>query len=231
MNKESIIPKHVGIILDGNRRWAKLNGLPKLEGHRVGSDNLKKVATKAFDLGVTYVSAFVFSTENWKRTKTEVNYLMRLVHRLIVKDLKDINNKGIRVRWLGSKSGVDRRLVSEIEAAEKMTKDNDKGTLAFCFNYGGQQEIVDAVKQIISLSPQENEINRELISEHIYCPDIPEVDLLIRTSGEQRISNFMLWRAAYSELYFSNKLWPDFTEEDLSQAIKDYGNRARRFGN
>jgi undecaprenyl diphosphate synthase len=223
-------PIHLGIILDGNRRWAKANGIPQLEGHRKGYENLKTIGTAALDRGIKYVSAYVFSTENWKRSQVEVKYLMRLLVWILKNEVDELNKKGVRVRIIGSKSGLDKKVVKACHDAEEITKHNTKGTLALCFNYGGYQEITDAVKNIVADGLKPEDITSETISRHLYASDIPPVDFIIRTSGEQRLSNFMLWRAAYSELYFVDKHWPAFTVEDLDEALKEYANRQRRFG-
>jgi undecaprenyl diphosphate synthase len=221
---------HIGFILDGNRRWAKENGLPQLQGHKVGYDNLKTIAEAAFDRGVAYVSAFVFSTENWNRAKTEVSYLMRLSHKMITNDYREANEKGIKILWMGSEEQVSKKLAQEMKKTVEMTKNNTKGTLALCFNYGGHREISEAFKKMIQQGITAEDISEAKIAENLYNPDVPPVDLIIRTSGEQRLSNFMLWRAAYSELYFSDKNWPDFSTIDLDEALKEYENRKRRFG-
>ena len=221
---------HVGLILDGNRRWAKENGLPQLEGHRIGYNNLKKIAEAAFDRGVQYVSAFIFSTENWDRTKKEVSYLMKLSHKMITKDFRETDEKGIKVLWMGSEENVPPKLIEEIKKTVELTKNNTKGTLCLCFNYGGHREITEAVKKIIDNEKKDITINEFLLRQYLYNSKVPDIDLIIRTSGEQRLSNFMLWRAAYSELYFSAKYWPDFSTIDLDEALKDYENRKRRFG-
>lgn len=221
---------HIGFILDGNRRWAKENGLPQLQGHKVGYDNLKKIAEAAFDKGVSYVSAFVFSTENWSRAKTEVSYLMRLSHKMITKDFREANKKGIRLLWMGSEELVSKKLAQEMNRTVEMSKNNTKGTLALCFNYGGHREISEAFKKMIQQGVKAEDVSEDTIAQNLYNPGVPPLDLIIRTSGEQRLSNFMLWRAAYSELYFSDKYWPDFSTIDLDEALKDYENRKRRFG-
>lgn len=230
MSKEQIIPIHLGLILDGNRRWAKEQGIPQLEGHRKGYENLKTIGLAALERGVQYVSAYVFSTENWKRSKTEVNYLMKLLLWVAKHEVDELNKKGVRVRFLGSSEGLSEQIIKAIRSAEEKTKDNTKGTLALCLNYGGHLEIADAVKQLIKKDKKEQDITPELIAQHLYAPDIPPIDLLVRTSGEQRLSNFMLWRAAYSELCFVDKHWPGFTVGDLDKCLEEYTKRHRRFG-
>lgn len=223
-------PTHVGLILDGNRRWARARGLPTLEGHRRGSDVLREIALAAYDRGVKYVSAFVFSTENWSRTDKEVNYLMGLVVKLLTQYLDEFNERGIKVVVLGRRDGLRSSVLKAIQKAEEATKHNTGGTLAFCFNYGGQEEIVDATKQLIRSGVSVESVTKESMTNMLYGPDVPAIDLLIRTSGEQRLSGFMLWRAAYAELYFTDTMWPDFTSHELDVALDDYCARHRRFG-
>lgn len=223
----SIIPTHVGLILDGNRRWARSRGFPTLEGHRTGYDNLKDIAKLAADRNIKYLSAFIFSTENWNRTKEEVKYLMNLAYTLLTRDVKELNKENIRVLWLGSRDRVSMKLQKAIDKAVESTKNNTRGTLCLCFNYGGQQEIVDAAKK---LAQDGLEITQANFQQSLYEPGVPDIDLLIRTSGEHRTSGYMLWRAAYAELYFTDKYWPDFKEADLDVALNDYANRQRRFG-
>lgn len=223
-------PAHIGLILDGNRRWAKNNRLPQLEGHRIGFENLKSIAEYAFEHDVQYVTAYIFSTENWNRAKEEVGYLMDLAYKMITKDLQETFDKGIRINWIGSEVGVGRKLTRAIRKAEDDTRNNTKGIINLCFNYGGQREITDAVRQLVNDGVAAEDIDEEKIASYLYHPEVPSVDLIIRTSGEQRISNFMLWRAAYSELLFVGKHWPDFSTEDLDAAIEEYARRSRRFG-
>lgn len=229
-NLPVVVPRHLGLILDGNRRWAKEHGLPVMEGHRKGYENLKNLTDYAFDQGVEYVSAYVFSTENWNRTSDEVKNLMKLLLWILKHELENLSKHGIRIRTLGSKFRLGKALVKAIYEAEEKTKDNSRGTLLLCLNYGGQQEIVDAMKQIVAEGTPEEEITAELISQHLYAPGIPPVDLIIRTSGEQRLSNFMLWEGAYSELMFTKTYWPDFSSEELQQMLVQYGQRQRRLG-
>lgn len=227
---ETVSVTHLGLIIDGNRRWAKANNLPTLEGHRKGYVKLKEIAKYAINNGIEYVSAYIFSTENWNRTKTEVKYLMRLAYQMATKEVDEVHKENIRVRFLGNKQNLDDKLIQAIEKAEQKTKDNSRGTLALCFNYGGQQEIADAVRQIVTKNVKPEAITPELIEQNLYSADIPPIDLLIRTSGEQRLSGFMMWRTAYSELYFTNKYWPDFTTADLDDALVEFTKRERRMG-
>lgn len=230
MSEADVIPKHLGLILDGNRRWATAKGLPTLEGHWQGAEVFKDISLDAFSRGIKYVSAFVFSTENWSRTEEEVSYLMNLVIKATEKYLNDFDKAGIKIVILGRKTNLSDKVLESIQRTEEKTKNNTKGTLALCLNYGGQEELVDAVKFLIASGRTPNEINATSIQGALYCPDIPNVDLLIRTSGEQRTSGFMLYRAAYAELLFVEKYWPDFTSEDLSAALKEFEARERRFG-
>ena len=228
--KKQNIPKHIGIILDGNRRWAKQNGLPTLQGHKKGAEVFKDISLRAFDLGVKYLSAYIFSTENWSRTKVEVDYLMKLVVRAVESYLEEYNDNGVKILIAGSRDKFSKLVLESIIKTENATKHNTKATLILCFNYGGHQEIVDATASIIKQGFKPNQVTPELIAQNLYAPDAPDVDLIIRTSGEQRLSGFMLWRSAYAELLFTEKLWPEYTAEDLKKSIQEYSNRQRRFG-
>lgn len=228
---ETVIPKHVGIILDGNRRWAKAHGMSTLDGHREGAEVFKEIALNTFDLGVEYLSAFVFSTENWSRTKEEVGYLMKLVVKAVEKYLDTFHEANIKVVVLGKRDGLPDAVIKAIDRTEKKTKNNTKGTLALCFNYGGEEELADAVKKAITSGMKPEEVTSESLQSLLYGGSaVPPVDLLIRTSGEQRTSGFMLYRAAYAEIYFSDKLWPDFSIEELKAILDWYAKRDRRFG-
>lgn len=227
---EKSIPVHIGLILDGNRRWAKARGLPTLEGHRQGAEAFKTVALAAFERGIPYVSAYVFSTENWQRTEEEVGYLMRLLVKAVEKHLDTFDRAGIKIVVLGKQDGVEGAVAKALEKSVEKTKDNTKGTLALCFDYGGKQEIVDAVKYIVESGVTADDVNEKLLADLLYEPDIPGVDLMIRTSGERRTSGFMLYRSDYAELYFTDTMWPDFDEKSLDEALADYAQRKRRFG-
>jgi undecaprenyl diphosphate synthase len=226
------VPTHIGIILDGNRRWAKEHDLTTFEGHKIGCDNLKGIAEHAFSVGVSFLTAFIFSTENWNRAKEEVDYLMGLGVRLATKDAAELAKNNVKIVFLGGidDQSVPKKVVTAFKKVEEDSKNNTGGTLALCFNYGGKQELADAMKQIKALDIPVEEITQETISQHLYHPEIPPLDLLLRTSGEQRISNFMLWRAAYAELFFVPKHWPEFKNEDLDTVIAEYQKRNRRFG-
>lgn len=231
MTKEALsIPKHLGLILDGNRRWAKEHGLPTLEGHRQGAETFKTTALAAFDRGVEYVSAFAFSTENWQRTEEEVGYLMRLFVKAVEKHLKTFDKANIRIVILGRMNELPDDVRTALEKTETKTKDNTRGTLAICVNYGGKEELVDAVKKLVAGGTAATDIDYQMIESALYHPEVPGIDLLIRTSGENRTSGFMLYRSDYAELYFTDTLWPDFDEAELDTALSEYSTRKRRFG-
>lgn len=230
MSEPNNVPRHIGYIVDGNRRWAKRHGLPTYEGHLAGYNAIKDIAKATFDAGVEYMSAYVFSTENWQRSQDEVGRLMGLVLRLLSDDIPEFHKHNIRLRILGSREGVDPKIIAAIEKAEAETAGNTAGTLALCFNYGGQLEIVDACKALIQQGVTAEEVTVERLSQCLYAPDVPPIDLVVRTSGEQRLSNFMLWRAAYSELLFLEKAWPDMEPGDVTAIIEAFSQRGRRFG-
>lgn len=223
-------PKHVGFIVDGNRRWAKQHGLPAYEGHLAGYNALQEVLTAAFDVGVPYVSAYTFSTENWKRSEEEVSRLIGLTLRILTTDLHIFQDRNIKLRVLGSRHELPAKVVAAIEDAEQKTAANTAGTLAVCFNYGGQLEIADACKKIVQSGVAADDITPALLEQHLYAPEVPPIDLIVRTSGEQRLSNFMLWRSAYSELLFLDKPWPEMTKDDVTAILEEYTGRQRRFG-
>lgn len=227
---DQIIPNHVGFIVDGNRRWAKKHGLPSYEGHLAGYNAIQEVAQATFDIGVKYVTAYCFSTENWKRSKDEVKKIMGLALRLFTSDLPILDKNNIKLIVLGSRDNISSRIIKAIDNAEAQTANNTAGTLAVCFNYGGQLEIVDSVKKVIQSGVSADRVTVDLISQNLYAPEVPPLDLLIRTSGEHRISNFMLWQSAYSEIMFIDKLWPDMKKEDIKVVIEQFSKRVRRFG-
>ena len=226
----SDIPVHVGYIVDGNRRWAKKHGLPNYEGHLAGYNAIKDVAIATLQAGAKYMSAYIFSTENWKRSEEEVGKLFGLILKLLTDDLHFFGDYNVKLVIAGTRDGLSDSIISAINKAEDVTKDNTAGTLMLCFNYGGQQEIADAVKKIVQTGAQADEITPELIGQNLYSPEVPPCDVIVRTSGEQRLSNFMLWRAAYSELIFLEKYWPDMTADDVTAIIEEYKQRNRRFG-
>lgn len=224
------LPTHIGFIVDGNRRWAKEHGLPGYEGHLAGYNALHDVLIETLHRGVKYASAYVFSTENWKRTEEEISHLMKILMRILKNDLGVFEENNIRLRVIGTLYGLSDEIVRAIADAQEKTKDFDGGELLLCFNYGGQLEISDAVKKIIESGAKADDITPEMIAQNIYAPEVPPCDLIVRTSGEQRLSNFMLWRAAYSELMFIDKTWPEMTPEDVTDILEEYAKRQRRFG-
>ena len=227
---DGLIPQHIGFVVDGNRRWAKKHGLPTYEGHLAGYNSLKDVLIESLNRGVKYASAYVFSTENWKRTAEEVNNLMGLLLRVLESDVPIFVENRIRLRVIGTREGLPKAVIKAIDRAEATTAELDGGELLLCLNYGGHLEIADAVKKIIQSGVSADDVTPEMIAQNLYAPEVPPCDLIVRTSGEQRLSNFMLWRAAYSELLFVDKLWPDMTKEDVSVILEEYQRRNRRFG-
>ncbi len=224
------VPTHLGLIVDGNRRWAREHGKTVAQGHRQGYKNLKTVCKAAIKYGVRYVSAYVFSTENWQRDQQEVRDLMKLLRWILRHELNEFHREGIRVRVIGSKAKLGAALLTAIHDAEKLTENNTRGTLLLCLDYGGQQEIVEAAKRIAAAGIAAEDITADMIAKYLYAPDVPPLDLVIRTSGEQRLSNFMLWESAYSELAFAQAYFPDFDEQALGAVLADYAKRKRRFG-
>ena len=230
MTADEAIPKHVGYIVDGNRRWAKAHGLPYYEGHMAGYNVLQDIARANFDAGVEYLSLYIFSTENWKRSKDEVGRLLKLILQVIATDLHIFKEENIRLKIIGSKNKLSEKIIKAIEKAENETKDNTRGTMILCFNYGGQLEIVDAIKKIVQSGIKSEDIDENTVARNLYVPEVPPLDILVRTSGEKRISNFMLWRVAYAEMVYLEKNWPDMTKEDVKAILKEYSKRHRRFG-
>jgi undecaprenyl diphosphate synthase len=232
----SKLPRHVAIVMDGNGRWAKQRGLPRTEGHAAGEEALFDVVDGGLDIGLEWLTVYAFSTENWKRPPSEVRYLMYFNRRLLQRRRDELNERGTRIRFAGRVTDwrVPRSVLREMDEATELTKHNDRLTLTIAFNYGGRTEIVDAMRKLVDDHDRGrlkgSGITPESIAARLYFPDMPDVDLLIRTGGEMRISNFMLWRAAYSELWFTSVHWPDFNRENLYEAIRDYQKRDRRFG-
>lgn len=222
--EENVLPKHLGFIVDGNRRWARERGLPTLEGHRRGIDLVADIAEECHKQGVKIVSFYIFSTENWNRSKEEVDYLMDLVEKCLKKFIKKCLKNDTRIAILGTKERLSQNLVKAVEEAEEKTKHCKENILGLCFNYGGKQEIVDAANKI------DGEVTIEKLEANLYHPEIPALDMVIRTSGEERISGFMLWRMAYAEMLFLDKKWPDMTKEDVPKILEEFVGRQRRFG-
>ncbi len=228
MTDNNAPPKHLGIILDGNRRWAKSHGLPTLEGHKQGAEVFKEIVLECFNREIRFVSAFVFSTENWQRTQEEVSYLMRLVLRVVEKYLDEFNERGIKILVLGSRQGLDEKVIKALDRTIDKTSQNTNGTVALCFNYGGKTEIIDAIKSVpVS---EINALTPEKFEQYLYSKNLPPLDMIIRTSGEKRLSGFMIWQSEYAELLFLDKNWPDFSVKDLDNVIEEYKKRKRRHG-
>ncbi len=225
-----IIPVHVGIIMDGNGRWARARGMPRAAGHRAGTKNIRRVLIEAVEIGIKALTVYAFSTENWARPKDEVNHLMRLISQGIQDELDELDARGVRILHSGRLAGVSPSLQEEIRGAVARTKDNDVITLNVAFNYGGRAEIVDAIKAIMRAGVSPEDVTEELVSQHLYTPDLPDPDLIIRTGGEFRLSNFLIWQAAYAEFYSTPTYWPDFDEAELRKAVAVFQHRDRRFG-
>ncbi|HEY4534482.1 MAG TPA: isoprenyl transferase [Enteractinococcus sp.] len=228
------IPQHIGIVMDGNGRWANQRGLPRTEGHRAGEKALLDVMAGAVEMGIKYVSVYAFSTENWKRSPDEVAFLMGFSRDVLRRQRDTLNSWGVRVRWNGRRPRLWKSVINELQAAEELTQHNDRTTLVMCVNYGGRAEITDAIQAIASkaadgrLNPRT--ISEKTVGQHLRHPDIPDVDLFLRTSGEQRLSNFLLWQSAYAELVFMDQLWPDVNRKTLWDAVQLYAARDRRYG-
>jgi len=228
------LPQHIAVIMDGNGRWAKQRGLPRTEGHKAGEYALFDVIMGAIELGIPYLSAYAFSTENWRRSPDEVRFLMGFNRDVIHRRRDQFNEMGVRVRWAGRRPRLWRSVIAELEYAEQLTAQNDKLTLQFCVNYGGRAEIADAAAAVAAdvaagkLRP--DKINERVFARYLDEPDIPDVDLFVRSSGEQRTSNFLIWQSAYAELVFLDTLFPDFDRRHLWQACEIYASRDRRYG-
>jgi undecaprenyl diphosphate synthase len=223
-------PRHLAMIMDGNRRWAKEKGLPSVEGHRAGYETMKKVGDWCLDRGVEVLTVYAFSTENWKRSETEVGFLMTLLEHALDKELDYFISRKIKLRILGRREGFKPRILELIDKAQEATKDFDAMTFAICLNYGGRMELVDAVKEIVSEGMQPEAIDELSISKRLYWPNMPDPDMIVRTSGEERLSGFLLWQSAYSEFYWLKKNWPAIDEKDIDAIIEEYKTRQRRYG-
>jgi len=234
LNNDLPVPRHVAIIMDGNGRWAKARGLPRVAGHKRGVETVRQVVRDAAELGIEYLTLFSFSSENWQRPADEVNELMGLLKRFIRRDLASLHEQGVRVRVIGGRDNLDNEIIELISKAQSLTENNLGITLIVAFNYGSKQEIADAARKIAdavkngNLAPEQ--ITPEVFNSYLYTAEFPEPDLLIRTSGEQRLSNFLLWQCAYTEFVFLAQPWPDFTKDLLISAIEEFHSRNRRFG-
>ncbi len=224
------VPRHLAIIMDGNGRWAKARGLPRTEGHRHGTENLRRILKSCVKFKIEILTIYAFSTENWSRPRAEVQMLMRILEAVIDRELNELHESGVQLRHIGELEGINPGLQKKIHKAMEMTKGNQRLILNIAFNYGGRNEIVHAVQRIVQERIPVDQITEQLISSYLYTSDLPDPDLIIRTSGELRVSNFLIWQGAYSELYSTPTYWPDFNEEELRQALIEYGTRKRRFG-
>ena len=224
------LPNHVAIIMDGNGRWAQQRGLSRLEGHHAGVENLRSVIECFDEYQIKYLTLYAFSTENWNRPKGEITGLLRLLEERLDKETTELHKRGTRLRHLGRLDGLPPRLQQAVNRALELTKNNTGMTLSFAFNYGARDEILDAVRHLIAEGIPPREIDEELFSSYLYTAGLPDVDLVIRTGGELRVSNFLMWQAAYGEYYFTDVLWPDFNKKEVEKALLSYSQRQRRFG-
>ena len=225
------VPVHVAAVMDGNGRWAKRRGLKRTEGHAAGEEALLDATYGCLDLGVRWFTVYAFSTENWRRPADEVRYLMNFNESLLLRRRDELHEQNVRMRFIGRRDRrVPRRVIRRMDEALELTENNTRMTLTIAFNYGGRAEIVDAVRRIVDSGIESSKITEKTIARHLYDPEMPDPDLMIRTSGEHRISNYLLWELAYSELVFPDVLWPDFRREHLFDAVRQYQERTRRFG-
>jgi undecaprenyl diphosphate synthase len=224
------IPYHVGIIMDGNGRWARARGLPRMAGHKAGTENIRRVLRAATDFGIKVLTIYAFSTENWARPPEEVAGLMGLLGEVIRRELDDLHANGVCIRHSGRLDGIAPNLQEQIQRAVSLTCHNQRITLNVAFNYGGRAEIVDAIRHIMADGHSAEAVTEDLISQYLYTGDLPDPDLIIRTGGEWRLSNFLIWQAAYAEYYATLTYWPDFDEAELAKALEEYSQRERRFG-
>lgn len=231
---KELLPKHVAIIMDGNGRWAKKHSVPRAVGHRAGAEALKKISGFAGRMGIQYITVYAFSTENWKRSEQEVSDLMSLLLEYLKNAEKELAGDDARIRIIGDRTRFSPELQKEMDRVENVTKDNSSCTINIALNYGSRDEIVSSVKKIVKAVSENKisleEIDEKTISENLYTSYMPDPDLVIRTSGEMRLSNFLMWQSSYSELYFTDTLWPDFDENEFTKAIEEYMSRNRRFG-
>lgn len=224
------LPRHVAIIMDGNGRWALARGLPRLAGHRAGTENLRRIIRAAVEFGIPYLTIYAFSTENWGRPPEEVQGLMRILEDVIDRELEELHREGVQIRHIGRLERLDPRLQKKVIQAVEKTRHNTRLVLNVAFNYGGRDEIVCAIQRIIRDGIPAEEVTAELVSRYLFTAGVPDPDLIIRTSGELRVSNFLIWQAAYSEWYVTPTYWPDFDKEEFRRALEDYAQRDRRFG-
>ncbi len=226
----SRVPTHVAIIMDGNGRWALARGLPRLVGHRAGTENLRRIITACVEFGVKYLTIYAFSTENWGRPREEVEGLMNILEDVIDRELAELNKEGVQLRHIGRLERLDPKLQEKVMDAIELTKHNDRLVLNVAFNYGGRDEIVNAIQKMIKDGVKAEEVNSDLVSHYLFTAGVPDPDLIIRTSGELRVSNFLIWQGAYSEWYVTSVYWPDFNKEEFRKALDTFAKRDRRYG-
>lgn len=224
------IPAHVAIIMDGNGRWALERGLPRLSGHKAGTENLREVIEACAEFGIKYLTIYAFSTENWNRPDEEIQGLMRIFRTMLDRELNNLHKNGVQLRHIGRMDGIDKKLQQKVQEAIKLTQGNQTLILNVAFNYGGRDEILQAVKKIVANGENIEDLDDDLFSKYLFTAGSPDPDLIIRTSGEFRISNFLIWQGAYAEWYFTPTFWPDFNKEELYQALVAYNERDRRYG-
>jgi undecaprenyl diphosphate synthase len=224
------IPTHVAIIMDGNGRWALARGLPRLLGHRAGTENLRRIITACVEFGVKYLTIYAFSTENWGRPREEVEGLMNILEDVIDREMAELNKEGVQLRHIGRLERLDPKLQEKVMQAIELTKHNDRLVLNVAFNYGGRDEIVNAIQKMIKDGVKAEDVTSDLVSHYLYTAGVPDPDLIIRTSGELRVSNFLIWQGAYSEWYGTSVYWPDFNKEEFRKALNTFSQRERRFG-
>ncbi|NPV55487.1 MAG: isoprenyl transferase [Anaerolineae bacterium] len=225
-----IIPAHVAIIMDGNGRWAAARGLPRLAGHRAGTENLRRIIDASIEFGIRHLTLYAFSTENWGRPREEVDGLLSILQEVIDREVKDLHENGVRLRHIGHLEHLSPGLRTKVNEAIELTKNNDRLSLNLAFSYGGRDEIVCAVRQMIEDGIEIEQVDESLVNNYLFTKDIPDPDLIIRTSGEMRISNFLIWQSAYSEWYITPTFWPDFDRQQLIIALQEYARRDRRYG-
>jgi undecaprenyl diphosphate synthase len=226
----SSVPHHIGFIMDGNGRWAQEHGLPRLEGHRAGTENIRRVLQACGECGIKVVTIYAFSTENWHRPTDEVRGLIGILERVLESEVENFHREGVRLRHIGDLEGLPDRLRKAVLDAIELTKNNDRLTLNVAFNYGGRAEIVRGVRRMLEDGVRPEDISEELFSHYLYTEGLPDPDLIIRTGGEMRLSNFLIWQSAYAEYYSTATYWPDFDKEELTKALRAYAQRERRFG-
>lgn len=224
------VPQHVAIIMDGNGRWAAQRGLPRLAGHQRGTENIRRITTAAVELGVKYLTLWAFSTDNWRRPEDEIQGILAILSDVLDRETEELHRQGAQLRHIGSLQGLAPELQEAVRGAVARTAENDRLVLTLAFNYSGRQEMLAAIRSLVASGVPAEEIDEATVQSHLFTHDLPDPDLIIRTSGEHRISNFLLWQSAYAELLFTSTLWPDFGAEDLRQAVVEFGHRERRFG-